>query len=261
MKRLPCTLLALVLFAFSALAQGEFTQEGKASYYADKFHGRSTASGERYDRSKHTAAHMSLPFGTVVRVTNVENGKSTVVRINDRGPFVPNRIIDLSQCAAEELEMTAKGVADVKIVTVSASELSDTPAATAPAPQPAPKPTPIPAPIPPVSQKPTTPTSSSSSVSAANDSEAELYAVTVAKSKLTGFGVQIANFQSLTGLFKQISEIDLRGISGSLNVYLTEKDASTGYRLVVGPFATRSEAEQERAKLSSRFEGCFIISF
>ena len=70
---------------------------GKGSWYGDKFHGRKTASGERYDMNKYTAAHKKLPFGTVIKVTNMSNGKSVKVRVNDRGPFVKNREIDFNK--------------------------------------------------------------------------------------------------------------------------------------------------------------------
>ena len=90
-------------------------QEGKASYYAHKFHGRPTASGEIYDENDMTAAHRTLDFGTTVRVTNLYNGKQVVVRINDRGPFVEGRIIDLSYKAAGEMDMIAAGVVKVRV--------------------------------------------------------------------------------------------------------------------------------------------------
>ena len=89
---------------------------GLASYYADRFHGRPTASGEFYDRRALTAAHRRLPFGSVVQVTHLENGRSVVVRINDRGPFVRGRVIDLSYAAAKDLGMLRRGVVKVRIV-------------------------------------------------------------------------------------------------------------------------------------------------
>lgn len=91
------------------------TFRGKASYYADKFHGRTTASGEVFDQAKMTAAHRELPFGTVVHVTNLLNQRSITVRINDRGPFIDGRIIDLSRAAAEALGMIEAGVVPVEI--------------------------------------------------------------------------------------------------------------------------------------------------
>jgi rare lipoprotein A len=89
--------------------------EGIASYYADEFHGRTTANGETYDMNALTAAHKTLPFNTRVRVTNHENGKSVVVRINDRGPFKGDRIIDLSLAAAKAIDMIQHGTAAVTI--------------------------------------------------------------------------------------------------------------------------------------------------
>lgn len=90
-------------------------QEGIASWYGGKFQGRTTANGEIFDTNKFTAAHKSLPFGTMVKVTNLENGRTTIVRINDRGPFIPGRIIDLSRAAAMEIGMTGRGIARVRI--------------------------------------------------------------------------------------------------------------------------------------------------
>jgi rare lipoprotein A len=91
------------------------TLSGPASWYGGKFHGRRTANGERFDMNEMTAAHRSLPFGTRVRVTNERNGRSVVVRINDRGPFVGNRIIDLSRGAAAAVGMVRSGVAPVRV--------------------------------------------------------------------------------------------------------------------------------------------------
>lgn len=89
---------------------------GKATYYADSLHGNTTASGEKYDKKKLTAAHRTLPFGTKVKVTNLGNGKSVVVTINDRGPFgKKERIIDLSRAAAEKIDMIHAGVVDVSV--------------------------------------------------------------------------------------------------------------------------------------------------
>lgn len=95
-----------------------WTQVGEASWYGGKFHGRQTASGERYDREAMTAAHRSLPFGTLVEVTMLETGRSVRVRINDRGPFAKGRIIDLSRRAARELGMIRHGTGRVRLEAV-----------------------------------------------------------------------------------------------------------------------------------------------
>ncbi len=92
---------------------------GRASWYGPGFRGRKTASGEIFDDSKFTAAHKTLPLGTIAKVTNLTNGKSVKVEINDRGPYVDGRVIDLSQAAAHALGMVNRGVAHVKIEPVS----------------------------------------------------------------------------------------------------------------------------------------------
>ncbi|NBC64166.1 MAG: septal ring lytic transglycosylase RlpA family protein [Bacteroidetes bacterium] len=94
---------------------GKIIGSGIASWYGPNFHGKLTANGERYNMNDYTAAHKTLPFNTMIRVDNVENGKSVVVRINDRGPYVDNRIIDLSRKAAREIDMIGSGTASVRL--------------------------------------------------------------------------------------------------------------------------------------------------
>jgi rare lipoprotein A len=96
-----------------------YTEEGEASWYGAPFHGRQASNGEIYDMNKLTAAHRTLPFETMVRVTNQRNGKSAIVRITDRGPFVNNRIIDLSYAAARQIESIGPGVVPVRVEVLS----------------------------------------------------------------------------------------------------------------------------------------------
>ncbi len=113
------SLFVFLLLASSVIATAEPDMEGLASWYGGKFHGRLTSSGEIFDTNTMTAAHKTLPFGTMVKVTNLENGRSAVVKINDRGPFVEGRIIDLSRAAAEEIGMVGEGVARVSLTIVA----------------------------------------------------------------------------------------------------------------------------------------------
>lgn len=100
----------------SAIHEGVAHQlEGIASYYAEEFHGRKTANGETFDMNELTAAHRTLPFGTKIRVTHRQTGKSVTVRINDRGPFKDDRVIDLSLAAAKELGLIGTGTGPVAI--------------------------------------------------------------------------------------------------------------------------------------------------
>jgi rare lipoprotein A len=125
----PTKLLIFAILAAAAVCCGaaKLTAEsapgehevGLAVYYADKFQGKKTANGEIFDQQKLTAAHRALPFGTVVRVTNLANRRSVQVRINDRGPFGSRRrIIDLTRKAAERLDMISAGVVEVKVEVV-----------------------------------------------------------------------------------------------------------------------------------------------
>lgn len=120
-KKILCLLTALTLLSCSILPTNNtarptgYTESGKASYYAMKFQFRKTANGERFNQFSNTAAHKKLPFGTMVKVTNVNNGKSVVVRINDRGPFIAGRIIDLSRSAFNSIGNLDSGIIDVRI--------------------------------------------------------------------------------------------------------------------------------------------------
>ena len=113
-----------------------FTERGRASWYGKKFHGKKTASGEPYDMFAMTAAHKTLPIPSYVRVTNLENGKTCVVRVNDRGPFHSKRIIDLSYAAAARIGITTSGHAEVEIRAVQPGDDNTMLASAAPTPAP-----------------------------------------------------------------------------------------------------------------------------
>ena len=108
----------ILIFSDNMIGENVF-----ASYYGEPFHGRPTASGEIFDMNAYTAAHKTLPFGTFLEITNLENGKKVIVKINDRGPFVGNREIDLSRGAAEALGMIPQGIARVNIKQVGQQNL------------------------------------------------------------------------------------------------------------------------------------------
>ena len=121
--------IALILMAglLSACAAnaGGYNQVGEASWYGERYHGRTTANGEKFNMNALTAAHRRLPFGTRVRVTNLKNQRSIVVRINDRGPYAGGRIIDLSRRAASILGFRNQGVARVRVQVVRAATKSE----------------------------------------------------------------------------------------------------------------------------------------
>jgi len=122
MTKLRAALAAIMIvfagvggYAVTSTDAAAATYSGRASWYGSQFHGRKTASGERFNMNAMTAAHRSLPFGTRVRVTNKRNGRSVVVRINDRGPFSGGRILDVSKAAANRLGLIATGTAPVTL--------------------------------------------------------------------------------------------------------------------------------------------------
>ena len=112
-KKIVFTIALLALFSFN---NNDFEQIGMASYYANRFHGEKTSSGELYDKNKFTAAHRTLPFGTLVKVTNLKTGTSVIVKVNDRGPYSHGRLIDLSYSAALKIGLIQSGVTKVKII-------------------------------------------------------------------------------------------------------------------------------------------------
>lgn len=109
------TLLLVLFIGISSCGPAKQIELGEASYYHNKYRGKKTASGEKFRQYKRTAAHKTLPLGTKVRVTNLDNGKKVRVTINDRGPFIEGRIIDLSRKAARKIDMLNDGVVPVKI--------------------------------------------------------------------------------------------------------------------------------------------------
>ncbi|MCX2740682.1 septal ring lytic transglycosylase RlpA family protein [Pontibacter anaerobius] len=119
-----CFIFSLIIFLFVGISQPTFAQnnssqpkvlKGEASWYGSRYHGRKTSSGERYNKNDMTAAHKTLPFGTKVKVTNLENNQWVILRINDRGPFVGDRIIDVSEAAARKLDFHSQGIGNVKV--------------------------------------------------------------------------------------------------------------------------------------------------
>lgn len=120
LKKTICTLLCLMMCVSFSYSQSKigYSQKGRASYYANRFQGQRTASGEKYNNNALTAAHPKLPFNTMVKVTNLANGKSVIVRVNDRGPFSKARILDVSRTAAKALSIIGNGTGLVTLEVV-----------------------------------------------------------------------------------------------------------------------------------------------
>lgn len=214
-----------LLLSSVAIAQ---VQTGKASFYADKFEGTPTASGEKYRHTKLTAAHKTLPFGTRVRVTNVSNNAAVEVVINDRGPYVENRIIDLSKSAAEQLGFVNQGLADIKLEVIDAGD-----------------------------GKTSDPIKTFDHVAV---EEKEFYDFEISRLNPKGFGVQIGTYQELVNLMR-LSDNLKNSYKKQVTVQVKVIKGVKYYGLILGQFPTRSKAEQFRSELQKKFPDAFIIEY
>src|SRR5687768_11586677 len=204
MIRFFCGLALIFLFTVS-FAQ---VQTGKASFYADKFEGAPTASGDKYKHNKLTAAHKSLPFGTKVRVTNLDNNQTVEVVVNDRGPWVENRIIDLSKSAAEKLGFVNQGLAEVKL------EIID-----------------------PGDGKTSDPAKTVDHVAV---DEKEFYDFEIGRLKPKGYGVQIGTYQELVNLMR-LSDNLKNSYKKKVTVQVKILNGIKYYGLILGQFSSREK--------------------
>lgn len=218
------------LFFFFSLVISSYAQvqTGKASYYADKFQGSRTASGEKYKKSKLTAAHKTLPLGTKVRVTNLANKQSVVVVINDRGPYVEGRIIDVSHAAAEKLGFISQGIAEVSIEVVDAGDGKV----------------------------------QESQVRIENVSvdEKEFYEFSVDKAHPKGFGVQIGIYQELVNLFRFVETLK-NSYKKEVTVQVKVINGVKYYGLILGHFSTHEKADEFRGELKQKYPDSFVVEF
>lgn len=220
-------IFSTLLFLAAGLAFAQ-VQTGKASFYADKFEGNPTASGQKYRHGKLTAAHKTLPFGTRVKVTNLSNDKSVEVVINDRGPYVDDRIIDLSKSAAEKLGFVNQGLADIRLEVIDAGDgkTSD--------------------PI--------------KTVDHVLVEEQEFYDFEISRLHPRGYGVQIGTYQELVNLMR-LSDNLKNSYKKQVTVQVKIIKGVKYYGLILGQFQTRPKAEQFRAELQKKFPDAFIVEY
>ncbi|MEM6343322.1 MAG: septal ring lytic transglycosylase RlpA family protein [Bacteroidota bacterium] len=288
---LGCMMLMLTLLS----AQ---TESGEASYYADSFQGKPTASGEPYDRNKLTAAHRTLPFGTRLKVTRTDNGKSVVVKVNDRGPHKAGRVVDLSYAAAAQVGLVRDGVAPVKIEVVGSSSTATN---SVPANNTATRPPrnndvgrpnnvrpnnsyastpPNTLPTPPrnVGDLPlrdhsgnligagaeaspsgnASPSSNATEVAIpapgmedASKYTPALYQFVAFKLDSEGYGVQVGAFFNFYRLMAAMDDLADKGIQNTM-VQSSLKDGKPVFRILVGPYDKRTQANQVKKSLASK---------
>jgi rare lipoprotein A len=224
MKKL-CLTLSLFFTIAASIAQ---IQTGKASFYADKFDGSETASGEKYKHNKLTGAHKTLPFGTKVKVTNLANNISVEVIINDRGPYVDGRVIDLSRAAAEKLGFVNQGLAEVSIEVIDAGD-----------------------------GKSTGPVRTIDQVLV---EEKEFYDFEIARHKPNGYGVQIGTYQELVNLMRLADNLK-NSYKKKVTVQVKILNGIKYYGLILGQFSSRVKAEEFRSDLIKKFPDAFIVEY
>ncbi len=216
---------ALSFFAGFSFAQH---QSGKASFYADKFEGHQTASGEKYKHGKLTAAHKSLPFGTKVRVTNIENNQSVDVVVNDRGPYVDGRIIDLSRSAAEKLGFVNQGLTDVKIEVLDAGDGKSGMEIKA--------------------------------IDRVSVDEKEFYDFEIERKEPNGFGIQIGTYQELVNLMRLADNLK-SSYKKKVTVQVKILNGVKYYSLILGQFSNRDKADKFMASIRKKYPDAFIAEF
>jgi rare lipoprotein A len=217
----------VVFFSFISFSFAQ-VQTGKASFYADKFDGSPTASGEKYRKSKFTAAHKTLPFGTRIRVTNLSNNETVEVVVNDRGPYVENRVVDLSRAAAEKLGFVNQGLADVRLEVLDAGD-----------------------------GKTSDPAKTIDHVSV---DEKEFYDLEIERLNPKGFGIQIGTYQELVNLMR-LSDNLKNSYKKKVAVQVKILNGVKYYTIILGQFSTRSKAEDFRNQIRKKFPDAFIVEY
>jgi rare lipoprotein A len=217
-----------LLLCVSSVTSFAQKQTGKASFYADKFEGSSTASGEKYKHSKLTAAHKSLPFGTVVRVKNLQNNETVDVTINDRGPYVDGRIIDVSKSAAEKLGFVNKGLAEVEIEVIDAGDGKGK-----------------------IQGGP---------INNVSVDEKEFYDFEISRLTPKGFAVQVGTYQELVNLMR-LSDNLKNSYKKQVTIQVKILNGVKYYSIILGKFSSRSKADNFLAELKGKFPDAFIVEF
>lgn len=272
MRQTIFTFTVLITVVLSAATLSSFAQKareeyGKCGYYADSFQGRPTSNGEKYDKNALTCSHKSLPFGTRLRVTRLDNKKSVVVRVNDRGPYIEGYVVDVSGEAAKELDLLKAGTARVKVeilesgeseaanearTTVSASGstqllVSHQQEKTPDQPVTYNKEDPRPAAV--------------AKGTSTEEPVSSLYKVDIKKSEKTGFGIQISTLFDANNVLPIINKLQNQW-PGKVLVSVTSDEANnvTTYKIIVGPFTDRKAAEAQQKLVTKKgYKKTFVV--
>ncbi len=276
-----CLLMTISAFAITP----EF---GKATYYNDKYEGRKTASGEPYNKALYTCAHKTYKFGTMLRVTRLDDNRTVDVRVNDRGPYAEGFVIDVSRAAAEEIGLDKAGSLKVKVEVIE----KEAEAAPTPAPTPAPKTAPTTAP----KTEPTVKTQKNTVAAQTAQSQPNVlpelvkakatsplaapktpkapvketvtvapklsllenatYKIDVSKAEATGFAVQLYSLSSIESAFTEASKLQ----ASYKGKTLMQTAADGSCKVLIGPYKTRKEAEVAQKAAAKKHPKCYIVN-
>lgn len=241
MQKIIITIIFQIL-AISGFSQVGYTQEGIASIYSEKFEGRTTASGESYSFRKATCAHLTIPFGSLVKVTNLTNNISVIVRVNDKGPFIPDRIIDLSRSAAEKLGFVAQGKVKVKIEVIEGPSQSQ-----------------------PITQTQTTNNQNTNQTKNQNTEVKQevqevndFYELKVNSFQPKGFTIQIGSYKEMVNMLRIANDIRST-LKKEVYVQVITNNNEKIYRLFIGNFSSRKDADIFKEKTIKLYPDCFIV--
>ena len=252
------------LFAFTLLSAfaTQKIEYGKAGYYADSLHGRKTASGEKYDKYEFTCAHKTLAYGTKIKVTRLDNKKSVIVRVNDRGPYVEGYVTDISRAAAEQIGLIKIGVTRVKIEVVEAAASARVAAETDGNTQLLTARGATKKGVNPVQYSNTLQPSGRKGVAGNSDKlPSELYAIDIQKTRKTGFGVQVSTLYDADNVLPIVKKLQ-QDWPGKVLVNLERDEVynKSTYRVIIGPFSdNKTAAVQQKAAAKKGNKGCFVV--
>ncbi len=280
--------LSILLAASPIFAQSSSDEYGTASFYGNEFQGRKTASGEKYDKNALTCAHRTLKFGTKVRVTRLDNKKSVVVKVNDRGPFIKGYIVDLSRAAAEDLDMIRDGVVKVKLEVLTEKEAAPKPetrlaSGEMETEKPTAEKTKVPEKTPPAETEKSrlasgeTEKSAKKAEAAAEKLESAkpklvtsgdfetfgLYQIELSKPAQTGFGVQVITYSDFDNVFKEVAKLQ-KNWGGKVLVSTAPPLPGSDqmiYKIILGPFSDEKTASKNRKSAAKKgYSKCFVVN-
>jgi rare lipoprotein A len=228
-------ILPLAVFYYQKAESQTYIEYGLASFYSDELNGKRTSSGEHFNNKKFTGAHRTLPFNSIVRVTNLTNNKTVDVKINDRGPASKKRLIDITRAAAKELDMIHSGIIKVKIELLNDSLLT-------------------------AYNKQNGFSGTDSSSVPFYPGQSSMFEVNVTPIDTNGIGIQVCSFQYIDNMLNELVKIRNK-LNYKPLVQTTKVKNIRFYRIIIGPFSDKLKAEEAFSQIKTIYPNSFIVNF